>query len=128
MATLCPALSAFTQFNRPASETYCARLSSEEAETRRCSLRREPIAAVMGAPLLPGLPGAVPPVRMLDGFTCTLAVLGAWPPAAFEEGPLLFSMCVKMSLVYLRRLVISWLLESSAWLRGMMERSPFLLT
>lgn len=61
----------------------------------------------MGAPLLLGLPGAVPPVRILDGFTYTLAVLG-YPPAAFVDGPLLLSMCVKMSLVYLRRFVISW--------------------
>ena len=88
-------------------------------------MRREPIAAVRGAALL-GWPGAVPPLRMLVGLTCTLAVLGAWG-YALELGPLLLSMCVRMSLVYLSRLVISWLLESSAWLSGMIDRSPFLL-
>ena len=76
----------------------------EDAETRRCSLRREPIAAVRGAPL-PGYPGAVPPPRILEGLTETLAVLGA--AYVFELGPLLFSMCVKMSFVYFKRFVIS---------------------
>ena len=62
---------------RPASVTYCARLSIEDAEIRRWSLRREPKAAVKGgAPLCEdGLPepppGAVPPLRMLVGLTRT---------------------------------------------------------
>jgi len=83
----------------------------EDAETRRCSLRREPIAAVRGA-VTPGYPGAVPPPRILDGLIETLAVFGA--ACAFELGPLLFNICVKMSFVYFKRFVISWLLESSA--------------
>ena len=59
----------------------------------------------MGAPF-PELTEAVPPVLMLEGFICALAVLGAYCPAPVL-GPLLLSMCVRMSLVYLRRLVIS---------------------
>ena len=41
---------------------------------------------------------------------------------------LLFNMCVKISFVYFRRFVISALLLSSAWFKGMVDLSPFLLT
>jgi|FrelakmetLWP11LW_1041352.scaffolds.fasta_scaffold284761_2 hypothetical protein len=75
----------------------------EEAETIRCSLLREPIAAVSGY----WVPGAFPPLRIDVGFAVTLAVFGACKGVAFVEGPLLLSMCVSMSLVYFRRFVIS---------------------
>ena len=41
---------------------------------------------------------------------------------------LLFSMCVRMSLVYLSLLVISALLDSNARFSGIVYLSPFLLT
>ena len=68
------------------SDKYCARRSIDDAETIRCSLLREPIAAVIGAWLCPFVvlpPPFIPPAplppkfRMLDGFAYTLAVLGA---------------------------------------------------
>ena len=98
------------------SDKYCARRSIDEAETNRCSLLREPIAAVIGAwPCAfvelppPFIPAPLPPIfLMLDGFACTLAVFGAcYCPAPLPDGPLLLSMCVRMSFVYFNRLVIS---------------------
>ena len=54
---------------------YGARRSRLDAETRRYSLRREPVAAVMGAPLAAVL--VVTALRILLGFTRTFAELGA---------------------------------------------------
>jgi hypothetical protein len=68
----------------------------------RYSLLREPIAAVMG-----WVTGAFPPLRIEVGFAVTLAVLGACYTPLVEVGPLLLSMCVRISLVYFRRFVIS---------------------
>ena len=59
----------------------------------------------MGAPF-PELPGFAPPFLILEGFIYAFAVFGAYCPVPVL-GPLLFSICVKMSLVYFRRLVIS---------------------
>ena len=97
------AAEAFPQvhFIIPGSEMYWARRSREEAETMRCSLLREPIAAVMGWVT------AFPPLRIELGFTVTLAVLGACCTPLVEAGPLLLSICVRMSLVYFSRFVIS---------------------
>jgi hypothetical protein len=57
------------------------------------------------------------------------------PPPMDEDGliefvpcVLLFNIWVRMSLVYLRRLVISALLDSRAWFKGRVYRSAFLLT
>ena len=59
----------------PGSETYWLRRSIDEADTIRWSLRREPIAAVIGAPPELVAELGLPP-RMLDGFIWTLAVFG----------------------------------------------------
>lgn len=92
--------------------------SSEDALTSRPSLCRE--LTVIGPVVV-----AIAFPRMEFVTYTFLAVLG---PAEGIGPALLFSMCVKMSFVYFRRFVISWLLLSRAWLNGMIDRSPRLLT
>ena len=96
------------------------RRSIEDAETSLPSLLREFV--VRG----PVEAACVELPRKLLGLFGACAVFGA--VVAPAVAPLLLSMCVRISLVYFKRLVISWLLLSRAKLRGMIDLSPLLFT
>lgn len=70
------------------------------------------------------IPFAAPPVGVDESEAVGFCLLTA---AGFYYW-LLLSMWVRISLVYFNLFVISALLLSNAWLRGIVDLSPFLLT
>jgi hypothetical protein len=69
----------------------------------------------------------IPPAE-LGVELCSVAEVGFPLTATGFYYWLLLSICVKMSLVYFNLLVISALLLSRAWFRGIVDLSPFLFT